>query len=658
MQVTRPNIKSNASGFALAITLVLLGIMLIIFASMYGWVNSNAIVTARNNQYNMSQNAAESAVESVVGKMDRDFIYGILSSTNVSSYTSMPLTIPQTNNWPVQYIFSSTNGTTNTVDVVFSAQNSTVAALNSQYSGLSGMSQGIDIYAKATPIGQRYNVPATVHESLSFAYIPLFQFAIFYNVNLEIDPGAAMTIGGPVFCNQNIWEGSTLCTFSSTVTAVGTNAPQTNNPFATAYDGSGASTFSGGSPVNHADALVMPIGTNNSPSAILGLLNLPPDPYFWGDASTYTSNGMAYPANAADIVVSNFYAGTNFGSYMPKGTNFVAYFQDAVSTPALAPIPYDYYIIVTTNSTAGTYYFVTNYVNFTLITNATHAETNIYYAGYSWLTNVAFYDWREGWNSGRGPAKAVQAVQIDMNLLNKWFTNSYATNNGITLDATKVLHTSAHMASAYVYNDVPLTTSQLPAVRVVNGGQLPRPGNASGGYSSRGFSVATPFPLYVWKDYNCTNNGLSALGSANTANTLPAALMADSITILSDSWNDTNTIKNPAAGTTTVNAAMLEGIVASNPNISGNYSGGVENFMRLLENWTGKTLTYNGSIIVLFYSQYATNSWQAAGTTTNFYYNPPSRNWAFDLNFKTATKLPPLTPCSKAMIRGNWFAHQ
>ncbi len=110
----------------------------------------------------------------------------------------------------------------------------------------------------------------------------------------------------------------------------------------------------------------------------------------------------------------------------------------------------------------------------------------------------------------------------------------------------------------------------------------------------------------------------------------------------------------PGAGTTTINAAMLEGIVASNPNISGNYSGGVENFLRLLENWSGDTLTYNGSIVVLFYSQYATNSWQPTGN----YYNPPTRKWAFDLNFDNALKIPPLTPDSKAMIRGNWYAHQ
>ena len=74
---------------------------------------------------------------------------------------------------------------------------------------------------------------------------------------------------------------------------------------------------------------------------------------------------------------------------------------------------------------------------------------------------------------------------------------------------------------------------------------------------------------------------------------------------------------------------MFEGIVQSNPTISGNYSGGVENFLRLLESWSSKTLTYNGSIVVMFPSIYATNSWEPTGN----YYNPPTRNWAFDANF-------------------------
>jgi hypothetical protein len=35
-------------------------------------------------------------------------------------------------------------------------------------------------------------------------------------------------------------------------------------------------------------------------------------------------------------------------------------------------------------------------------------------------------------------------------------------------------------------------------------------------------------------------------------------------------------------------------------------------------------------------------------------YDPPARNWAFDLNFMDAKKLPPGTPSVSALIRGTW----
>ena len=85
-----------------------------------------------------------------------------------------------------------------------------------------------------------------------------------------------------------------------------------------------------------------------------------------------------------------------------------------------------------------------------------------------------------------------------------------------------------------------------------------------------------------------------------------------------------------------MNAALCGGIVATT-GIS--YSGGVENFPRLLENWSGKNLWYNGSLAALFYSHIAQGLWNAPG-----YYSPPIRHWAFDSNFNDPSKLPPHTP--------------
>jgi hypothetical protein len=85
-----------------------------------------------------------------------------------------------------------------------------------------------------------------------------------------------------------------------------------------------------------------------------------------------------------------------------------------------------------------------------------------------------------------------------------------------------------------------------------------------------------------------------------------------------------------------------------------NYSGGVENFLRMEEDWghgSGVTLQYNGSIVVMFASQYATNFWPGTGGN---YYNPPTRQWAFDLNFTNPNKLPPLTPKFYKIVRASW----
>ena len=83
--------------------------------------------------------------------------------------------------------------------------------------------------------------------------------------------------------------------------------------------------------------------------------------------------------------------------------------------------------------------------------------------------------------------------------------------------------------------------------------------------------------------------------------------------------------------------------------VGGNYSGGLENFLRLLEDWGGVTLTYNGSIVVLFASQYATAPWGNSN-----YYGIPTRNWGFDNNFTKQSLLPPMTPQVRLTIRNGW----
>jgi hypothetical protein len=462
-------------------------------------------------------------------------------------------------------------------------------------------------------------------------FLPVFQFAIFYNLNMEIDPGSTMNINGPVFSNAGIWSGNGNITYLSTVQAVDQIALGNNDPFCLGKSDAGNSIFAlVGQPTSGAAPLTMLAGAH-------AILDLPPSSYALGTAAAYTTNGQVYLADAADLLVFNSVNGTNYGSRTPYGTNFTLYYQNG----NLTQIPYDFFLVT---NIASRKLLTTNYVTDYQLANILHIQNSdltnysgaVMYAGYSFLTNVLFYDAREGWSSGNSYGRPVQAVQIDIGKFNAWLTNSAATNNGTYFNNQNVTDKGHSINSIYVYNGAGLTgTTNLTnslfmgAVRLINGAKLP----------SSGLTVATPFPIYVLGNYNVTGaSGTKAGVNNQTAGyTYPAALLGDAVTVLSANWSDSPHIKSspttPVA--TTVNAACLEGIVQS---VGSSYSGGVENFLRLLENWNGIKLTYNGSIVVMFPSQVAVGSWNGS------YYTVPTRAWAFDTNFKNQSGLPPLTP--------------
>lgn len=669
MQISAQPVSSRPTsrgeqGYALLIVMTFMGIMLVLFAAMMYDTISNANMTKRNNQYQASQYAAEAATEKILAQMTHDFEFGAF--TNTGSYYASTFVPDQTvdeSDWPIKYTFSDTNNSsTNQISANIGPESTYTVPLTSQYQGLRGYEQTVTLTATATPVNG-VAVPAQVTETIEFAFIPLFQFAIFYNMNLEIAAAQTLGIVGPVYSNGGIWSGSTTITFENQVSAVGLATNETDDPFCAGYTGSGSSTYSmAGQPTSGNDTLTMPVGTSNNPATVEAIINIPPSTYQLGTAPAFTTNGLVYFANAADLFITNAASGTNWGSLYPEGNPTIIYYQDVHEAPNYETwVTNDYYLFQNrVGSTIVNYQ--TNYVPNFLPTNNLSSFTwtgyppgtnSLFFAGYSFLTNTIFYDWREGYNGGSGPPKTVQAVQMDLIKFNTWLSNSNV-NGGAFYNSICSLptHKSHAIDSAYIYNDVPLTSSTLPAVRMVHGGEMPSDDNPWG------FTMATAMPIYVWGDYNATNSSGSSLSQNNTVYTEPAALMGDALTILSDNWSDTNSLAHhsggPTASQTTIDAACLEGIVESNTNNAASdahgYSGGVENFLRTLENWSSVSLWYNGSIVVMFPSQYATNCWQQTGG----YYTAPSRHWAFDTNFQMDAGLPPLSPESQGVIRGTW----
>jgi hypothetical protein len=165
--------------------------------------------------------------------------------------------------------------------------------------------------------------------------------------------------------------------------------------------------------------------------------------------------------------------------------------------------------------------------------------------------------------------------------------------------------------------------------------------------------VATPDPLYILGNYNLLNS--ADADTTNTANTVPASVVSDSLTILSSQWDDAKSLSNNYGSRNhpadiTINAAILTGVVYSTGTGSTTFSGGVHNLPRLLENWTGYTVTLNTSIVNLYNSVYATNQFVLPGT----YYNAPNRGFSFDNNFLNPAKQPPGTPILGVLQRFKW----
>lgn len=188
----------------------------------------------------------------------------------------------------------------------------------------------------------------------------------------------------------------------------------------------------------------------------------------------------------------------------------------------------------------------------------------------------------------------------------------------------------------YIADLRPTNSTTLRAIFVHDAQTLP----------TDGLTVVTMNPLYLQGHFNAPDI------TPGLTNTSPrsGSLVADAITIWSVDWDNGNPA-TPVADPTTVNAAILAGIVAST---NGVYSGGLENFFRLLENWNGRTLTFNGSMVVLFPSQIATAPWSDDPNI----YRRPIRAYSFDANFKDPARLPPGTPEVRTLIRSEWAMTQ
>jgi hypothetical protein len=157
---------------------------------------------------------------------------------------------------------------------------------------------------------------------------------------------------------------------------------------------------------------------------------------------------------------------------------------------------------------------------------------------------------------------------------------------------------------------------EQPGIRVMNAAEI---------YNADGLTLVTNDPAYIQGDFNSVNKK-------------PVAVISDAVNIVSNNWSDANSdmgLNDRLAVNTEVNAAFISGV---DETIGSTYGGGLENYPRLHEKWSGMTLTIRGSFVHLWDCQIADGSWG------NSSYSAPVRNWDYDSDFSDVANLPVFTP--------------
>lgn len=471
---------------------------------------------------------------------------------------------------------------------------------------------------------------------------PLFQYAVFYNSDLEILPGPNMTLTGRVHSNRDMYLGcgGTLTMATDYVRAVGKLYRKRKD------DGS----IVGGS------VLVQNLNNLGDASVSNDYLTTLPNGSLAQSKIFSQAEMSAYGVNTVEGFDSSF-GGYDYNSngvltdtldWKAWGAQAMSLYGGTVQTadmnvPAAQPPQQNLTLDPFAPKTGGDYNKDSfgNYV-------AVPAGTGTYTKGYlhskagliikdgqayapngtnitsallsGTISTISVYDARE--------KKTVPQTKVNVGLLKASLEQA---------GSTGVIGTLKNSWNGLLYATTMSATSTAPAgVYLTNGAELPN--NPITG-AKTGLTVASNLPVYIQGDYNTKVNGVAS-GTNDPNYRKPASVIADAVNLLSNSWTNTKTSASalPTASNTTFNTAMIAGNTESVPGTS--YSGGLENLPRFHEDWTNKNATIAGSFVNLWKSKIATGKWVYGPPV----YNAPNRIWDFDPNYKDFTKIPPFTP--------------
>ena len=622
-------------------------------------------------------------------------------------------TLPNNNDFACQSkIFQ---GQTNLSYVMEDAANpaSIIIPTGERFEGLSAQEYRYDLNSVSLDVNNQPT--ALLGMNFRSRLVPLFQFAVFYNKDLEILPGPAMTLSGPVHTNGDLYlnAGASLSILGQVT--VGKDEDGSTNGF---YRGrknspSGCSgtvnVYDPANPVNAACSgssrtqITDVSAWNDQVKLNIDYLDIPPpetlnadpsdpDAAYWQKADLRVVLELDSSGNPIDIEVRSANGSrdntatsalhsscdvpeeslqpnidaSNLGSPNPAW-----YPNDATKLYVADASHFSAGDIITLVNTSGTVIDSDSNIiqsisgnEITLQRQLMHSYQtggDLNHAGISIRkavvsTSDTFYNYREG--------KFIRMLDVDAQAL---LTCLDEDGNSLTqnlLDSGKALDDDTEGGLVWFFavdgpdSNVDVTAGDPDGnnygIRVRNGEELAS--TDSSAPEVQGLTIATDQAFYIRGNFNATDKK-------------PAAFLADSLNVLSNRWdfgrpggddqtasfdgrrynnglptNGADSSNDRRTENTTINAAFLGGTdntgntEGTGGQDSGDYNGGVENYPRFHERWSGTSLNYRGSFVSLNKARRVDGPWGSQS------YSPPGRNWDYDTDFNDAANLPPLTP--------------
>ncbi|MCB0329668.1 MAG: hypothetical protein KDD70_08390 [Bdellovibrionales bacterium] len=612
-------------GLALLSVLFLLTLMASLLGAylMVAHTELAMVKSSRNSQSGF--NAAEAGLNIRAEELRQVFLdYALPSGTSPSSVTDCDAGNLGSGDYACSTISLGNNHSATTyVEEDGDNPNTTVIPPGETFAGLSAIEYRYNVRS----VGRNANGSNEAILDLTFQArkVPLFQFMIFFEEDLEVFNGAVMTMDGPVHTNGDMYIGTQTggtTNYTGQVTIAGemyrglksvsscsgytgtakiSDTPDRSAPNYLTLDACGSNRFE----ITDVEDWLGNIDLGIEPVTVPSPEDMDAfsDGEFWQRADLRLALRLDGGGN---VVTTNSPTGVEVVNTAGVTDVALTNLLHSASCPGLIQEGVNSYVVGNRNSTDGA------------------GERLRLYREYQIYPAINNYQ---------------QTLEVDMQgLLNCLHSQPNIMGGKSLSDETEdglvFFFAIDGPAAASAQNNY--------SVRIRNGDSLQS--SLGGAPDVEGLTVVTDQGLIIWGDYNSV-----------AADWVPAALMADTTWLLSNDWDDIDSEEpdryNRDGDETTVNAAVLSAIRRTG-GVNGeagqdfgedSNGGGAINVFRFNE-WfrEGSAIPdfhYTGSMVSLGAPRKSQSTW---GPFT--YYSAPNRDWSFEDRFNDPENLPPMTP--------------